>query len=406
MAAYVIVGAGLAGASAAIALREHHPEAAVTLIGAEDEPPYERPPLSKAYLRGAVPFENSLVRPADFYAGHRIETRLGSRVTGIDSAGRVVHLEGERHVPFDSLLIATGVRNRKASIPGGDLDGIHSLRTVQDADRIRREMQPGRRAVVVGMGFIGSEVAASLRYEGVEVVAIDPAKTPLFRVLGERVGQTLADLHLSHGVRTVFEDTVAAFEGTGRVDCVVTRGGMRIPCNFVVLGIGVEPVVDLLDGSGIDVDNGVIVDEYCQTNVSGIYAAGDVANHYHPVFDRHIRVEHWQNAMQQGANAARNMLGERVPYDEIPWFWSDQYDAHLQYAGFHAKWDELVVRGQLDSGDYLACYLNDGRLDAVGGVNRAKDVRRAMPIIQGRQRVDLDQLRNDTVDLRSLHPKP
>jgi 3-phenylpropionate/trans-cinnamate dioxygenase ferredoxin reductase subunit len=305
-------------------------------------------------------------------------------------------------VSFDSLLIATGARNRKVSIPGSELEGIHSLRTRQDADRIRAEMRTGRRAVVVGMGFIGSEVAASLRHEGLEVVAIDPGKTPLFRVLGESVGRTLAHLHSSYGVRTLFEDTVAAFEGTKRVDCVVTRAGTRIPCDLVVVGIGVEPVVDMLDGTGIRVDNGVVVDEYCQTSVSGIYAAGDVANHYHPVFDRHIRVEHWQNAMRQGANAARNMLGERVVYDEIPWFWSDQYDANLQYAGFHTKWDELVVRGQLDSGDFLACYLNDGRLDAVVGINRAKDVRRAMPIIKGRSRVNVDQLRDEGVDLRSL----
>jgi 3-phenylpropionate/trans-cinnamate dioxygenase ferredoxin reductase subunit len=402
MAAYVIVGAGLAGASAAIALREHSADAAVTLIGAEDEPPYERPPLSKAYLRGAVPFEKSLVRPADFYAAHGIETRFGSRVTRIDPIAKVVHLEGGGDVSFDSLLIATGARNRKVSIPGSELEGIHSLRTRQDADRIRTEMRTGRRAVVVGMGFIGSEVAASLRHEGLEVVAIDPGKTPLFRVLGESVGRTLAHLHSSYGVRTLFEDTVAAFEGTKRVDCVVTRAGTRIPCDLVVVGIGVEPVVDMLDGTDIRVDNGVVVDEYCQTSVSGIYAAGDVANHYHPVFDRHIRVEHWQNAMRQGASAARNMLGERVVYDEIPWFWSDQYDANLQYAGFHTKWDELVVRGQLDSGAFLACYLNDGRLDAVVGINRAKDVRRAMPIIKGRSRVNVDQLRDEGVDLRSL----
>jgi 3-phenylpropionate/trans-cinnamate dioxygenase ferredoxin reductase subunit len=402
MATYVIVGAGLAGASAAIALREHSADAAVTLIGAEDDPPYERPPLSKAYLCGAVPFEKSIVRPADFYAGHGIETRFGSRVTRIDPIAKVVRLEGGGDVSFDSLLIATGARNRKVSIPGSELEGIHSLRTRQDADRIRAEMRTGRRAVVVGMGFIGSEVAASLRHEGLEVVAIDPGKTPLFRVLGESVGRTLAHLHSSYGVRTLFEDTVAAFEGTKRVDCVVTRAGTRIPCDLVVVGIGVEPVVDMLDGTGIRVDNGVVVDEYCQTSVSGIYAAGDVANHYHPLFDRHIRVEHWQNAMRQGANAARNMLGERVVYDEIPWFWSDQYDANLQYAGFHTKWDELVVRGQLDSGDFLACYLNDGRLDAVVGINRAKDVRRAMPIIKGRSRVNVDQLRDEGVDLRSL----
>jgi 3-phenylpropionate/trans-cinnamate dioxygenase ferredoxin reductase subunit len=256
------------------------------------------------------------------------------------------------------------------------------------------------------MGFIGSEVAASLRQKGLDVAAIEPSKTPLFRVLGEAVGQTIADLHRAHGVRTIFEDTVAAFEGTRRVNHVITKGGLRLECDFVVAGIGIEPAVDMLEGSGIHVDNGVVVDEYCQTNVGGVYAAGDVANHYHPIFDRQIRVEHWQNAIKQGAAAARNMLGRRVAYDEIHWFWSDQFDANLQYAGFHTKWEQLVVRGHLDSGSYLACYVNDGRIDAAVGLNRGKDVRRVMPLIRSRRAVDLERLRDDNVDLRSLHPTP
>jgi 3-phenylpropionate/trans-cinnamate dioxygenase ferredoxin reductase subunit len=317
-----------------------------------------------------------------------------------------VELEDHRQVPFDALLIATGGRNRRVSIPGGELEGIYGLRTVEDADRIRQEIVAGRRVVVVGMGFIGSEVAASLRQKGLDVVAIDPSKTPLFRVLGEAVGRTLADLHRAHGVRTIFEDTVATFEGTQRVTHVITKGGLRLKCDFVVVGIGIEPAVQFIDGSGIQVDNGVVVDEYCQTNVSGVYAAGDVANHYHPIFKRRIRVEHWQNAIKQGAAAARNMLGKRVAYDEIHWFWSDQYDANLQYAGFHTKWAQLVVRGALDSGSYLACYLNDGRIDAAVGLNRAKDVRRVMPLIKSRRVVDLEQLRDEGVDLRSLHAAP
>jgi len=208
------------------------------------------------------------------------------------------------------------------------------------------------------------------------------------------------------GVRTIFEDTVAAFEGTERVRQVVTQGGLRLECDFVVVGIGIEPAVDMLEGSGVVVDNGVVVDEFCETNISGVYAAGDVANHYHPIFDRRIRVEHWQNAIKQGAAAARNMLGKRVAYDEIHWFWSDQYDANLQYAGFHTKWEQLVVRGRLDSGSYLACYVNDGRVDAAVGLNRAKDVRRVMPLIKSRRAVDLEQLRDEGVDLRSLHASP
>ena len=222
---YVIVGASLAGATAAITLREEGADGTVTLIGAENELPYERPPLSKAYLRGDVPFEKALVRPAAFYAEHGIETMFGARATRIDPSTRIVELEDRRRVPFDALLIATGGRNRRMSIPGSDLEGIYGLRTVQDADRIRDEMIAGQRVVVVGMGFIGSEVAASLRQKGLDVVAIDPSKTPLFRVLGEAVGQTIADLHRAHGVRTVFEETVAAFEGTGRVNHVVTKAG-------------------------------------------------------------------------------------------------------------------------------------------------------------------------------------
>jgi 3-phenylpropionate/trans-cinnamate dioxygenase ferredoxin reductase subunit len=395
--AYVIVGASLAGATAAITLREESVDGTITLIGGEREPPYERPPLSKGYLRGETTFDDALVRPSTFYAQHGIETILGTRATRIDAAARFVELEDHRHVPFDALLIATGGRNRRISIPGADLDGIYGLRTVQDADRIRAEAVPGRRVVVVGTGFIGSEVAASLRQMGLDVVAIDPSKTPLFRVLGEAVGNTLAELHRAHGVRLLLEDTVAAFEGSGRVAGVVTKGGVRLECDFVVAGIGIEPVVDFLDGNGIYVDNGIVVDEYCRTNVEGIFAAGDVANHYHPVFERRIRVEHWQAA-------ARNMAGKPVVYDEIHWFWSDQYGANLQYAGFHTTWEQLVVRGRLDSGSFLACYINQGRIDAAVAFNRAKDIRRITPLIKARRQVNLEHLGDDSIELRALQP--
>ena len=209
-------------------------------------------------------------------------------------------------------------------------------------------------------------------------------KLPAFKTKGRFLSESLGRSR-RHGVRTIFEDTVAAFEGRRRVGCVVTRAGLRLDCDFAVVGIGIEPALEILGGSGIQVDNGIVVDEYCQTNVSGIYAAGDVANHYHPVFGRHIRVEHWQNAIKQGTAAARNMLGQRIAQDEIHWFWSDQYDANLQYVGFHTKWEQLVVRARMDSGSYLACYVNDGRIDAAVGLNRGKDVRRVMPLIKSRR---------------------
>ena len=262
--AYVIVGASLAGATAAVTLREEGADGAVIMIGAERELPYERPPLSKAYLRGDAPFEKALVRPSAFYAEHGIEMMLGTRVARVDTTQRVVELEDQRRIPFDTLLLATGARNRVLSTPGAELEGIYSLRTIHDADRIRAEMRPGRRAVVVGMGFIGSEVAASLRQAGVDVVTVNPGKTPLFRVLGETVGAALAALHRAHGVRTIFEDSVAAFEGERRVSRVVTKAGQRLECDFVVAGVGVEPAVDLLADSGIRIDNGVVVDEYCR----------------------------------------------------------------------------------------------------------------------------------------------
>jgi 3-phenylpropionate/trans-cinnamate dioxygenase ferredoxin reductase subunit len=402
MARCVVIGAGLTGASAAIALRKYSVDACVTLIGEEDQPPYERPPLSKGYLRGDLRLEQLLVRPPDFYAQQGIATIFGARACRIDETQRIVELDGGRRVPFDRLLIATGVRNRRPPIPGIGLPGVHQLRTIRDATRLRADMRPGRRAVVVGMGFIGCEVTAALRHHQVEVVSIDPGPTPLARVLGETVGASLASLHASYGVHTVFNDSVQAFEGNGRIALVITAAGLRIPCDFVVVGVGVEPVTELLDGSDIRVDNGIVVDQHCATSVASIYAAGDVANHFHPLFGRHVRVEHWQNAMRQGDNAARNMLGERIPYDDIPWFWSDQYDASLQYAGHHTSYDELIVRGRLDGGSFAVFYMNGGLLDAVVGVNNARDVRRAIPLIKARRPVDPGQLRDDSVDLRSL----
>jgi 3-phenylpropionate/trans-cinnamate dioxygenase ferredoxin reductase subunit len=296
---FVIVGAGLAGGGAAATLREEGFDGRVVLVGAERQPPYERPPLSKEYLRGESSFERALVQPPGFYDENGIETRFGVRATRVDAADKVVELDGGERVAYDRLLVATGGRNRRFPVPGLDLEGIYSLRTVADSDRIRAEALPGRKAVVVGMGFIGSEVAASLRRSGVDVVVVDRNEVPLRRVLGEEVGRVIEGIHREHGVSMIFGDTVAAFEGAGRVERVTTARGRRVECDFVVVGLGVEPVTDLLADTGVEIDNGVVVDEYLRTGVDSIYAAGDVANHYHPVFERRIRVEHWQNALEQ-----------------------------------------------------------------------------------------------------------
>jgi 3-phenylpropionate/trans-cinnamate dioxygenase ferredoxin reductase subunit len=400
--AFVIVGASLAGGVAAATLRQDGFDGDVILIGAEAQPPYERPPLSKQYLRGEAPFEKALLRPAGFYERNRIETRFGTRATRIDPAERTVSVDIGPPVRYDKLLIATGVRNRRPPIPGLDLPGVFDLRTLGDADALRGEIATGRRAVVVGMGFIGCEVAASLRQKGVDVVSVDPSPAPLFRILGADVGRVMAAVHQDHEVQAVFEDVVTRFEGGGRVERAITRSGRRLHCDFALVGVGVEPVIDFLAGSGIDTADGILVDEYCRTTVEDIYAAGDVAGHYHPVFQKRMRVEHWQNAMQQGAAAARSMLGKGQPYDAIHWFWSDQYDVNLQYAGFHDTSDSTVVRGRPGDRSFVAFYLNQGRIDAVVGVNRGKDVRRAMPLIKSRVIVDPRQLADEAVDLRTL----
>jgi 3-phenylpropionate/trans-cinnamate dioxygenase ferredoxin reductase subunit len=398
----VIVGASLAGGSAAVTLRQEGFEGKVLLIGAEPQPPYERPPLSKEYLRSESSFEDALVRAPDFYDENGIETRFGVRATRVDSADKAVELDGGERLLYDKLLVATGGSNRRVPIPGIGLEGIYGLRTVVDSERIRAEIAPGRKAVVVGMGFIGSEVAASLRQSGVEVTVVDRNTVPLRRVLGEEIGRVIEGIHRDHGTQLISKDTVAAFEGVSRVERVTTARGRRIECDFAVVGLGVEPATDLLAGTGVEIDNGIVVDEYCRTNVEGIYAAGDVANHYHPIFGRHIRVEHWKNALKHGPAAAKSMLGDGGPYEEVPWFWSDQYEHNLQYAGFHTEWDELVVRGSLEERSFVAFYRKDGRVLAAVTIGRGRDLRRSVPLIKAQEQVEAAMLRDPDIDLRTL----
>jgi 3-phenylpropionate/trans-cinnamate dioxygenase ferredoxin reductase component len=398
----VVVGANLAGGAAVSTLREEGFEGRVVLIGDEPDPPFERPPLSKEYLRGEKEFEATLLRPPVWYEESSVDLRLGQRANRIDPASRLVELEGGESVAYDRLLIATGGRNRRLQVPGHDLEGIFELRTRADADRIRAEAGPGRRAVVVGAGFIGCEVAASLRQMGVEVEVVEIFDAPLLRVVGSEVGKVYEGIHRDHGVTFHFRDDVASFEGRGKVEEVVTRRGARIGCDFVVVGIGIVPSTDLVDETPVQVENGIVVDEFCRTNVDVIYAAGDVANHHHPVFGRRIRVEHWDNALKQGANAARNMMGRGEVFEDPHWFWSDQYEFNLQYVGFASDWDQFVVRGSLDERDFLGFYLKEGLVQAAIGVNRGKEVRRAAAVIRRRRLVDPGALRDEDVDVRKL----
>src|SRR6266545_8012570 len=395
----VIVGAALCGGTAAATLRREGFDGQLTVIGAEQHLPYERPPLSKSFLRGETSFDDTLVESAAFWPDNEVELRLGTKVVGVDASGRFVELEGGERVPFDQLLITTGARNRRFPIPGLELPGVYDLRTVEDAERIRAETMPGREVVIAGMGFIGSEVAASLRQKGLSVTGIDGNVAPLARVLGEQVGGVLEAIHRDKGVRMHFEDRGASFEGTQRVERVVTAGGLTVDCDFAVVGLGVEPVTDFLEGSGIELDNGVVVDELCRTSVEGIFAAGDVANHINLLFGRRVRVEHWQNAIKHGQAAALSMLGKGSPYRAVYWFWSDQYEVNLQYAGYHTEWDELVVRGSLEDRNFLAFYVKEGRVLAAVGIGRGEEVQRCMPLIEAGAPVDPDKLSDEAVDL-------
>ena len=366
---FVIIGASLAGASAAAALREGGFDGTVELIGAEPQLAYNRPPLSKGYLRGQERFEDQLVNPADYYTQHDIKLRLGVRVTRVDPGRKVVGLDGGEEVPYDRLLVATGGRNRTLTTPGAELPGIFQLRTVEDCDRIRAVARSGARAVVIGLGFIGSEVSASLRQMGLAVTAIEGHPVPLARVLGNEVGTVLAEIHREKGVELVMEDAVAAFEGAGRLERLRTKGGRTLECDLVVAGIGIVPNSELLAGAGAAVDNGILVDALCQSSLPGVYAAGDVANHLHPLFGR-LRVEHWNNGFQQGRAAARTMLGGTQPYDYLHSFWSDQYEHLLEYVGYATHWDRVVFRGDPGSRKFLGFFLKDGTLRAAMGLNR------------------------------------
>ena len=406
----VIVGASLAGATATATLRDEGFDGEIRLIGAEARLPYNRPPLSKGYLRQQERFEDQLVKPAGYYAEQRIALTLGVRATAIDAKQKLVELEGGERVAYDRLLVTTGGRNRTLSVPGATLEGVFQLRTVEDCDRIRAATPRARRAVVMGLGFIGSEVSASLRQLGIEVAAVEGARVPLARVLGDEVGQALAAIHREKGVELVLEDSVAALEGSARVERVRTTRGRVLECDMVVAGIGIVPNTELLAAAGAEVDNGVLVDEHCRTSLPDVFAAGDVTNHLHPVFGR-LRVEHWNNGYQQGRAAARSLLGGAQPYDYIHSFWSDQYEHTLEYVGFATRWDRLVFRGRLETRKFLGFYLDSGIIRAAVGLDRGGDpddpkgdgeLKAAASLIRNRVSVDPAKLGDEAVELRSL----
>ncbi len=396
----VLVGAGQAALSATQTLRSSGFDGEIVLVGDERHAPYQRPPLSKEYLLGESGLEDIWLAPQKWYADNQVKLELGKRAVRVDRRSRDVELDDGRVLKADAVLLATGGSPRK--FPGAESERVLYLRTLDDADRMRRYVRPGRRIAIVGAGFIGSEVAASARALGAEVTLLEAMKTPLERVLGEAMGGVCGSLHKENGVDLrcgVSIETIACSD-TGAL--IRTRDGECIEADAVIVGIGVVPNSDIAKASEITVGNGIRVDEFCRTDVPGIYAAGDVANHYHPLFDCRMRVEHFDNAIRQGAVAAMNMLGVRTSYADPHWFWSDQYGHNLQYVGYAPRWDEVVIRGSIEERRFVAIYLRNGKIAAAFGLNRGADILAVKFLLATQTAVDAGVLSDESVDLDTL----
>ncbi len=403
---FAIVGASLAGAKAAQELRARGFDGRVLLIGSETEPPYERPPLTKDYLRGEAERSAARVHPDGFYEEHGIELETGTTVSALSLAERRLSLADGREIGYDKLLLATGAEPRRPAVPGAELEGVHYLRTLADADVLRERLREGAHAVAVGGGWIGSEFAASARQRGVQVTLIDPVALPGARILGEEVASFYRDVHARHGVELRLGEGVERFERHDGVTRVHTSSGAAIDCDFAVVGIGVVPRVELARDAGLEIDDGIAVDASLRTSDPNVFAAGDVASALHPFYVRRLRVEHWANALNQGPAAARAMLGEDVVYDRIPYFFSDQYDVGMEYSGYTDGTEQLVIRGDVASSEFVALWLRAGQVVAGMNVNVWDVNQHVQALIRSRKPVDAAALADPERPLASLVGEP
>lgn len=397
-----IVGANWAGGCAARALRDEGFDGRIQLIGAEAYPPYERPPLSKDVLLRHWDPEQTYMQAEDDWARQDITLRLNSTVVRIDSSSREVELADGQRIRADRVLLCTGGRVRRLQIPGEHLDGVEYLRTIDDALAVRSRLQPGRSVVIIGGGFVGTEMAASASQAGCEVTLLEAGNVPLQRVLGPQMGKILTAFHVQRGVRVVTETSAVRIEGKHSVTHVVTDSGERIDADLVVIGVGIVPAEELAVGARIEVSNGIIVNEFCETSVPEVLAAGDVANHPNAILGERVRLEHWQNAQNQAAAAAATITGRRVPFCEVPWFWSDQYDMNVQMAGRPRVSDEIVYRGDITANYFSAFYIRDRVLRGVISINCPRDVRATMKLIETGIEIDPKALSDESTDLRKL----
>ncbi|WP_249715082.1 NAD(P)/FAD-dependent oxidoreductase [Rhizomonospora bruguierae] len=405
METFVIVGAGLAGAKAAQALREEGFDGPLVLIGEENHHPYERPPLSKKYLMDQAGRDAAAVHPGGWYDEHAVRLRLGTAVTALDPAGHEVTLADGERLGYAKLLLATGASPRRLPVPGADLDGVLTLRRFEDSDRIRAALSRSGRIAVVGGGWIGLEVAAAARAAGVEVTVLEAADLPLLRVLGPEAARVFADLHRANGVDLRCGVRIERLTGAGgRVTGVRLADGTEIAADAVVVGIGAAPNTGLAVDAGLDVDDGIRVDAALRTSDPDVYAAGDVANAWHPLLGRHLRVEHWANALHQPQTAAKAMLGQRAAHDRLPYFYTDQYDLGMEYTGFVDPDDryEVVFRGDVQRREFIAFWLADGRVLAGMNVNVWDVTEPIEALVRSGRAVDPARLADPAVPLADL----
>jgi 3-phenylpropionate/trans-cinnamate dioxygenase ferredoxin reductase subunit len=414
---FLIAGASLAGASAAAGLRKEGFDGGIVLVGEEDERPYERPELSKKYLRAEIEADELYVHEAGFYEANGIEFRPSTRVQRIDRRAKRVELAAAGSNPgasagssadsiaYDRLLLTTGAAPRRLAIPGADLEGVVTLRRRGDSDAIRSAAREADRVVVIGGGWIGAEVAASLRQLGSEVALIAPHGAPMETVLGAEVATIYRDLHAEHGERLLMGTKARELRGEDRVEEVVTEDGRRLPADLVVVGIGVEPRTELAQAAGLDVDDGILVDERLRTSDPDVFAAGDLANALHPDLGTRLRVEHWDNAKRQGRHAARTMLDADAPYRRIPYFYSDQYDLGMEYTGYAPRWEEVVYRGDPARREFICFWLARGRVLAGMNVNVWDVAATIEKLVRAGAPVDRDRLTDPEVPLERLLPE-
>jgi len=399
---FVIAGAGHAAGQLVTSLKQQKFEGQIVLVGDESYLPYQRPPLSKKFLSGDLAAERLFVKPAAFYDDPQIELRLDTTITKIDRDRKSLETEDSGDISYDKLILALGSRVRRLPIDGADLAGVHYLRSIDDVSGIGAELENGKKVVIVGAGYIGLEVAAVMRQLGLDVTVVEMADRVMSRVVSPEISDFYQIEHTNQGVQLRLSTGITAFRGKKRIQAVETEGGELIPADFVVVGVGILPNTELAVDAGLVVEDGIVVDEHCQTSDPSIYAVGDCTRHPNDIYDRQLRLESVQNALEQAKTAVSNLCGKEKHYSEVPWFWSDQYDLKLQIAGLSAGSDDVVIRGNPADRSFACFYLKDSVLIATDAINSPREFMQSKALIANRTKLDRDQLADTEIQLQDL----